>query len=135
MLKPAFTIILLALFARPSSSQDLWDMTQVRDFYFTFTQPNWWTQLQNSQSTGVDIPADLVVDATLTRETISYRVLRDFIAAPRTAYFRSHMNGTYWGIYIPSARSATDRCVSLLRVVGPARNCGVRRLTPTSAMR
>lgn len=153
MLKSAFTIIVLALLARPTSSQDLWDMSQVRDFYFTFTQPNWWTQLQNSQSTGVDIPADLVVDGitypqvgirmrssssslvpgnkkpfnvtmdsfvpgqdlygsstvnlnngavdpTLTRETISYRVMRDFIPAPRTAYFRLHMNGTYWGIYI-----------------------------------
>ena len=58
MLKPAFTIILLALFARPSSSQDLWDMTEVRDFYFTFTQANWWTQLQKSDRAFGRIPQD-----------------------------------------------------------------------------
>src|SRR5262245_50753612 len=28
------------------------------------------------------------VDPTLTRETLSYRVMRDFIPAPRTAYVR-----------------------------------------------
>lgn len=40
------------------------------------------------------------VDPTLTRETISYRVMRDFLPAPRTAYFRLHFNNQYWGLYI-----------------------------------
>jgi CotH kinase protein/Lamin Tail Domain len=140
-------------FVRPAAAQNLWDMTVVRDFYFTFAQPGWWQALQNTKVTGVDIPADLMVDGvtyfnvgirmrssssslvpgnkqpfnvtldafvpdqdlygfttlnlnngavdpTLTRETISYRVMRDFIPAPRTAYFRLHLNGTYWGLYI-----------------------------------
>lgn len=154
MLKTALAVLAFLLsFARPAAAQDLWDMTQVRDFYFTFAQPTWWQDLQNSQSTGLDIPATLVVDGitypsvgirmrsssssmvagnkkpfnltmdafvqnqaiygfstlnlnngavdpTLTRETISYRVMRDFIPSPRTAYFRLHLNGTYWGLYI-----------------------------------
>lgn len=37
-------------------------MNTVRDFYFTFAQTNWWTLLQNSRSTGVDIQANLTVD-------------------------------------------------------------------------
>lgn len=40
------------------------------------------------------------VDPTLTRETISYHVMRHYIPAPRTNYFRLHLNGTYWGLYI-----------------------------------
>jgi hypothetical protein len=40
------------------------------------------------------------VDPTLTRETISYHVLRHYMPAPRTAYIRLHLNGTYWGLYI-----------------------------------
>ncbi len=40
------------------------------------------------------------VDPTLTRETISYHVMRHYIPAPRTNYFRLHFNGTYWGLYI-----------------------------------
>ncbi len=154
MLRTLLTLFagLLAL-VRPATGQDLWDMTTVRDFYFTFAQPNWWQDLQNTRTTGLDIAADLVVDGltypnvgirlrtssssqvagnklpfnvtmdsfvpdqdlygfstlnlnngavdpTLTRETISYRVMRDFIPAPRTAYFRLHLNGTYWGLYI-----------------------------------
>ncbi|MDO8349326.1 MAG: CotH kinase family protein, partial [Planctomycetota bacterium] len=144
---------LLFSLVRPVTAQDLWDMTTVRDFYFTFTSPTWWQDLQNTQNTGLDIAATLVVDSitypnvgirmrtsssslppgnkkpfnvtmdafvpgqdlygfdtlnlnngavdpTLTRETISYRVMRDFLPAPRTAYFRLHLNGSYWGLYI-----------------------------------
>jgi hypothetical protein len=144
---------LLVSLLRPAAAQDLWDMTVVRDFYFTFSQSNWWTDLQNTQNTGLDISANLTVDGllypnvgirmrtsssslvsgnkmpfnltmdsfvpdqdlygfstlnlnngavdpTLTRETISYRVMRDFIPAPRTAYFRLHFNNQYWGLYI-----------------------------------
>lgn len=40
------------------------------------------------------------VDPTLTRETISYHVMRHYIPAPRTNYFRLHLNGTFWGLYI-----------------------------------
>ena len=40
------------------------------------------------------------VDPTLTRETISYEMFRDYLPTPRTAYVRVHLNGTYWGIYI-----------------------------------
>jgi hypothetical protein len=152
----AKALAILALLLSCSSrlvAQDLWDMSLVRDFYFTFSSPTWWQDLQNTQSTGVDIAATLVVDnvtypnvgirmrsssssqvngnkkpfnvtmdafvpdqdlygfstlnlnngavdPTLTRETISYRVMRDFIPSPRTAYFRLHLNGTYWGLYI-----------------------------------
>ena len=40
------------------------------------------------------------VDPTLTRETLSYHVMRNYMPAPRTNYFRLHLNGTYWGLYI-----------------------------------
>jgi hypothetical protein len=39
-------------------------------------------------------------DPTLTREVISYHIFRNYIAAPRTAYVRVHLNNTLWGIYI-----------------------------------
>lgn len=153
MLRSVFVVLFLLATHRPLTAQNLWDMTVVRDFYFTFASPTWWQDLQNSQTTGLDIPANLVVDGitypnvgirirasssssvggvkmpfnltmdsfvpdqdlygfstlnlnngavdpTLTRETISYRVMRDFIPAPRTAYFRLHFNAQYWGLYI-----------------------------------
>ncbi|MCA8957612.1 MAG: CotH kinase family protein [Planctomycetes bacterium] len=40
------------------------------------------------------------VDPTLTRETISYHVMRHYIPAPRTNYIRVHLNGSYWGLYL-----------------------------------
>lgn len=154
MLRHILTLLVLSLsLSCRLAAQELWDMTTVRDFYFTFSSPTWWQALQNTQSTGVDIAADLVVDnvtypnvgirmrtsssslvagnkkpfnltmdsfvqgqdlygfstlnlnngaidPTLTRETIGYRVLRDFTPAPRTAYFRLWFNNTYWGLYI-----------------------------------
>lgn len=143
---------LLALVSR-LAAQDLWDMTTIRDFRFTLTSPTWWQDLLNTETTGLDIHADLAVDGitypnigirmktssssyvtgnkqpfnltmdsfvagqelygfttlnlnngaidpTLTRETIAYRVLRDFTPAPRTAYIRLHFNNVYWGLYI-----------------------------------
>jgi hypothetical protein len=154
MLRSALSHVLLSVcLLGPAPAQDLWDQTIVRDFRFTFAQPNFWSALQATQSSGAEIPADLevdgitypnvgirirsssssqvggvkmpfnvsldafvpdqdlygfstvnlnngAVDPTLTRETISYRILRDFIPAPRTAYVRVHLNGQYWGLYI-----------------------------------
>ena len=40
------------------------------------------------------------VDPTLTRETIGYRILREYMPAPRTAYIRLHFNEVYWGLYL-----------------------------------
>jgi len=64
---------LLFAFARPAAAQDLWDMTTVRDFYFTFPQPTWWQDLQKTRNTGLDIAADLVVDG-ITYPNVGIRV-------------------------------------------------------------
>jgi len=39
-------------------------------------------------------------DPTMTRETISYEIFRDYIPTPRTTYIRVHLNNTFWGVYI-----------------------------------
>lgn len=150
MLRTSLAVLALTV-AVPT--QDLWDQSVTRDFYFTFAQPTFWQDLLNTRNTGADIRADLTVDGityrnvgirirssssslvggnkmpfnltldsfvpgqdlcgfstlnlnngavdpTLTRETISYHVMRHYIPAPRTNYFRLHLNGSYWGLYI-----------------------------------
>ena len=41
---------------------DLYDMNTVRDVYFTFSQPDYWTQLTNNYAPEINIAANLTVD-------------------------------------------------------------------------
>ncbi|MDP6929693.1 MAG: CotH kinase family protein [Planctomycetota bacterium] len=40
------------------------------------------------------------VDPTLTREVLSYEVMRNYHPTPRTGYVRVHLNNTFWGVYV-----------------------------------
>ena len=40
------------------------------------------------------------MDPTFTREVVTYRILRDYMPAPRSNYVRLWLNGAYWGIYV-----------------------------------
>ena len=74
MLRPVLALLGLVLsLVRPLTAQDLWDMTTIRDFYFTFASPTWWQDLTNTQTTGLDIPATLVVDG-LTYSNVGIRM-------------------------------------------------------------
>lgn len=152
MRKASILLAALAIVQAPAA-QDPFDLTVVRDYYFTFAQANWWNLLQQGLSTGTPVKGDLIVDGvvyqdiglrvkgassssfpgvkkpfnlemdafvagqnlygsttlnlnngaldpTLTRETISYRIFRDYLPSPQAAYCRVHLNGTYWGCYI-----------------------------------
>lgn len=41
---------------------DLYDMNTVRDVYFTFSQPDYWTQLTNNYAPEINIAANMTVD-------------------------------------------------------------------------
>ena len=40
------------------------------------------------------------LDPTMTREVTAFHIYRKYMPAPRTAYVRVHLNGTFWGVYI-----------------------------------
>ncbi len=70
------TILLSAalLIAPAAVSQDLYDPDTVRDIYLTFSQPNYWTQLENNYSSKTDIEADMTVDGvTYPRVGVRFR--------------------------------------------------------------
>lgn len=50
----------------------LYDQTIVRSIYLTFTQPNYWTLLQNNYQTHTDLPASMVVDG-ITYDSVGVR--------------------------------------------------------------
>jgi len=68
LLLPAWTALSVWLVA-----QDLYDLTQVRDLYFTFKQANWKAELFNTLNTRQDIKADLKVDA-ITLPDVGIRI-------------------------------------------------------------
>lgn len=47
--------------AFPAPAQDLYDESTLREIHLTFSQANWWNQLEANYGTGVEIPADLMM--------------------------------------------------------------------------
>ncbi len=69
----ALTLLCALALASSGVAQDIFDMTKIRDFHFTFPQTNFWNLLVQSQSTGLDVKGDLTVDG-LTYKDVGMRV-------------------------------------------------------------
>jgi CotH kinase protein/Lamin Tail Domain len=63
----------LLLASGATAQTALFGHSKVRDFHFTFKQANWWTLLQQSLNTKVDLKADLKVD-NITYTDVGIRV-------------------------------------------------------------
>jgi hypothetical protein len=62
-------VLVAALSGSPRAQDDLYTHDKVRDFYFTFHQPNWWNALLATETTNQDIKADLKVDGATYLDT------------------------------------------------------------------